>query len=104
AALVVDKRPLASGIFDVAMSEGLSLGLGCLGRELEDVEGVARIAARSPRDQLDELVRDLQVERLGAAADDDRELLLRERLELVDLAAREQGGVDLEVRVLRRRA
>ena len=56
------------------------------------------------RDQLDELVRHVGAELRGAPPDDRRELLVRERHELVDLAPREQGRVDLEVRVLGRRA
>ena len=47
---------------------------------------------------------DLRLELLRAAADDDGQLLLGERLELVDLCAREQRRIDLEVGVLGRRA
>ena len=43
-------------------------------------------------------------ELVRAASHDDREILGRERLELVHLRAREQRGVDLVVRVLGRRA
>ena len=103
AALVVDERPLARGIVDVDLSEGLSLGPGRLGRELEDVEGVPRVAARPVRDQLDHLVGDLRAELVGPAAHDQRQLRVGERLELVDLRPRQKRGVDLEVRVLGRR-
>ena len=47
---------------------------------------------------------DLGAELVGPAAHDQRELLVGERHELVDLAPRQQRRVDLEVRVLRRRA
>jgi hypothetical protein len=55
AALVVDERPLAGGILDVDLAEGLSLGQSRLRRELEDVQRVPGVAAGSARDQLDHL-------------------------------------------------
>ena len=60
AALVVDERPLAGGVLDVLLGEGLALGSGRVKRELEDVERVSRVAAGAAGDQLDELVRDLE--------------------------------------------
>src|SRR5439155_17366560 len=84
--------------------ERSALGPGGVERELEDVERIPRVPSGASRDQLDELLRHLGFQLLGASPDDRRELLVRERDELVDLAARKQGRVDLEIRVLRRRA
>ena len=56
AAFVVDERSFPSGIFNMDRSEGLSLGHGRLGRELEDVERVAGVASSPAGDQLDDLV------------------------------------------------
>ena len=101
---VVAERPLPCCVLDVRRGERLPGGRCGLRRELEDVERRAAVAARARRDQLDDLVRRLGAEQLRAAADDRRQVVLRERLELVDGAAGEQGGIDLEVRVLGRRA
>ena len=102
-ALVVDERPFARSIVNVAMSQDLVPGHGCLGRELEDVEGVPGVAARTVRDQLDHLVGGLRPELLGPAAHDQGQLHVRQWLQLVDLRPRQERGVDLEVRVLGRR-
>jgi hypothetical protein len=75
-----------------------------LGRELEDVQCVSGIAAGPPRDQLDDPVRGFGAELVRAAPHDQRQLPLGQRLQFVDLRAREEGRVDLEVRVLGRRA
>src|SRR5205823_2047885 len=100
AGLVVDERPLASGVLDVLLEHGLVLGAGGLNCELEDVQRVACVAARPPRYQRDELVAQLRLERLDAMTRNEGELLLGQRLQLVDLAAREQCRVDLEIWVL----
>ena len=105
AALVVDERPLARCILDLLLVHGRVPRPGGLRRELEDVQRVARVAAgplappaRRPR-------RGPRPPSASAPRAHDRaQLFLAERLQLVDLDAREQGGVDLEVRVLGRRA
>ena len=85
-------------------STGRALGRGRLRRELEDPERAARVAARPRGDQLLDLGSELDAELARAAADDLAQLLARERLELVHLHPREQRRVELEVRVLGRRA
>ena len=75
-----------------------------LARELDDVVRRARVAARTRRNERNELVRDVRSELGGAAADDRLELAERQRLELVHLRPGEERRVDLEVRVLGRRA
>ncbi len=84
-------------------AKATALGSGSLDSELDDVERIAGIAARAARDELDDLAVDLDVERFCAAPHDLRQLVSRQRLELVDLAPREQRRVDLEVRILGRR-
>ena len=64
----------------------------------------AGVAAGAAGDHLDELVRDLGADRRRSAPDDLAQILVGERLQLDDLAAREQRRVDLEVRVLGRRS
>ena len=103
-ALVVAQRPLAGGVVDVALLERRPLGLRGLPRELDRRERGARVAAGPPCDQRDDLVGHVRVDRGSAAPDDLGQLLLDERLELDHLAAGEQRRVDLEVRVLGRRA
>ena len=55
-------------------------------------------------DELRHVVGDLDVELGRAALDDAEQVVVRVRLELVELRAREERRVDLEVRVLGRRA
>ena len=74
--------------------------VGGLARKLDDVERASRVAARAVRDQLYDVVGCFAADLAQPAANDDRHLLGRERLELVHLRARDEGGVDLVVRVL----
>ena len=104
AGLVVDERALARRVLDVALADRDPLGPSALYGQLEDVQRRARVAAGPLRDQRDELGRQLRVELGGAAPDDRLDVFEPERLELVELHAREKGRVDLEVRVLRGRA
>ena len=104
AALVVDERPLARRVVDVARLERRRLRLRGLRRQLEDVQRVARVAAGAPRDQLLDLGGHLGAERRRAAPHDLDKRLVRVGLELVHLRAGEERGVHLEVRVLGRRA
>ena len=80
-----------------------ALGDGGLPRELEGREGAAGVAARLAHDRGGDVGRDLRAELGGAAGDDGRHLLVRQRLELDHGAAGDEGGVDLEVGVLGRR-
>ena len=76
-------------------------------RQLERVQRRPRIAVGARREELDHLVGHLGLRALAAldrAPQQRLEVLGRELLELVDLRAREQRAVDLEVRVLRRGA
>ena len=79
--------------------------------QLEDVERAARVAVGEPRDQPERGGLGLDPGRpepaLGIrerARQDGDDVVLGERLQHVDPAARQQGGVHLEGRVLRRRA
>ena len=56
AALVVDEGTLAGGVLDVLFAERRAFGAGGLSGQLEDVQGVPRVPAGAPRDQVDELV------------------------------------------------
>ncbi len=82
--LVVDHWALARCVLDVLLGQ---LALRGLRGELDDVERGARIAAGALHDQLDDLVRHGRTELVGAAPHDDREILWRERRELVHLRA-----------------
>jgi hypothetical protein len=85
--------------------------LGVLGRGLEQVQRAARVAARRLRDEREGVV--VEPEVAGAeparnvpqrALDDPRDRLRGERLEHDDLAAGQERAVELEGRVLGRRA
>ena len=104
AVLVVDERPLAGGVLDVPLRDRSVFRLCGLRRELEHVECRAGVAARVPGDPQHEVVVELDPELSAPRARDQGEVVEREWLELVDLAARQQSRVDLEVRVLRGRA
>ncbi len=104
AGLVVDERALARRVLDVPFAGGHALGLGGLHGQLEDPERGARVAARAMGDEPFCLLGERGAERLLAAPNDLEQLLLAERLELVELGAREQRRVELEVRVLGGRA
>ena len=103
-ALVVAERALPGGVVDVPLGERHSLRPRRLPGELDGRERGAGVAAGAAGDQRDDLLVERGLDRGGAAAHDLGELLLGERLELDDLAAGEEGGVDLEVGVLRRGA
>ena len=102
--LVVEQRPLARGIVDVSFRERLARSLRGLQRELDDVVHGPRITARTCRDELQQVVRDLGSELRSAATRHCLELLHRQRQELVHLGSRQQRRVHLEVGVLGRRA
>ena len=82
-------------------------GTGGLDRHVQRRERGPRVAARAGREQLERLVGDCR--RVGDAAlglgeravQEDAQVRGLEDAQLVDLGAREQGGVDLEVGVLR---
>ena len=104
AALVVGERPLARGVVDVTLLERAALGPRRLDRQLEDVERVARVAAGAGRDQLFDPGETSTSSASAPRRTTSRSVVDRVRLELVDLQPREQRRVDLEVRVLGRRA
>ena len=91
------------------------LGLGQGDRALEDVERGPCVAAGEPDEVLERVVGEgdaaVRTERPGQPAllvierppDDDRDLVVGQRLEAPDAHPRQEGGVDLEVRVLGRR-
>jgi hypothetical protein len=74
-----------------------------VGGEVEGGERGARIAAGARGEEGDRVVVGLGAERLHGAAQDDLDVAGQKRAQLVDLAARQQRRVDLEVRVLGRR-
>ena len=77
-----------------------------LARELERVERRPRVAARARGEEGDRLVVDRRLAALAAverAPQQPLDVRRLQRVQLVDLGAREQRGVDLEVRVLGRR-
>ena len=82
--LVVDDGTLARRVLDVLLRDRAARGLGC---ELDDVECVARVAARAPDDEIDDVVGRFPTDFGKAAPHDDRHLLRRQRLELVHLHA-----------------
>src|SRR5207253_10342133 len=86
------------------LRHGRSLRLGGGRRELEDVPRSAVVPSRASAHETRELWLELGSELCGTAAHGLAELLVGERLELVDLGARDECGVDLVVRVLGRRA
>jgi hypothetical protein len=100
ATLVVDDGPPASGVLDVALLERGALGRCGLRGELERIECGSRVSSGSLGDESGELFRHVQPEVLCSASNDDREVVVRQWLELVDLRAREKCGIDLEVGVL----
>ena len=102
AALVVDERLLAGGVADVVGGDRAAAGRR-RGR-VEHVQGVAGVAAGGVHDLLAQLVGELDAERRLAPAHDRLDVGGVERQELEQLAAAEQGRVDLEVRVLGGRA
>ena len=105
AGLVVDERPLARRVLDVRLRERLARGLRGLRRELEDVQRGARVAAGARARSARRSSSGSSTPSAAAPRRDDRlEVLVRQRLELVQLHPREQRRVDLEVRVLGRRA
>ena len=69
----------------MALFEVASFGACGVDRQLEDVQRVARVAAGAARDHLGDVLRHLDLERSGAAADDVDQRLDRMGLELVDL-------------------
>ena len=73
-------------------------------RELERVQRRARVPARAPGDEVDHLVGGRPADLGQRPPQQPGDVVLRELVQLVDLGARDQGGVDLEVRVLGRRA
>ena len=91
----------------LGLGERDALAGGGRARQLERVERGAGVAARAGGEELDDVAGDLDLRALAAL---DRppqqrlDLLGRELLELVDLRAREQRAVDLEVGVLGRGA
>ena len=101
---VVAQRALAGRVGDVPRLERCALGCGGLPGELERRERAPRVAPGLARDRRGDVGGDVDAELGGASRDDRRDLVVRERLQLDDGAAGEQGGVDLEVRVLGRRA
>jgi hypothetical protein len=85
ARLVVVERPLPRRVLDMLLGDRATR---CrLRRELEDAERRARVAARPVRDELSQLVPELDAELRLAAPHDLGELLLGERPELVQLRA-----------------
>ena len=104
AALVVDERALRRSVFDVTRLEPRVFGARRLHRELENRERVAGIATGELGNERLDLRLDFDVELGRAAPDDQLQLVQVQRLELVELRARKERRVDLEVRVLRRRA
>jgi len=85
-ALVVDERPLARRVLDVPLRELIALRLRGLPRELEHVERRAGVASGTRRDRPDELLRHLGPELGRPAPHELGEIILRERLQLDDLA------------------
>jgi hypothetical protein len=87
----------------VCLREWLAGGLRCLQGELDDVVDGTRITAGASGNEPEQVVGDLGAKLRGPAAGHRLELLHGKWLELVDLSSRQEGGVDLEVGVLRRR-
>jgi len=87
AALVVQERPLRRRFLRVPRLEGRSFRLRGQPRELDDVQRVPRIAARELRDPFRDVFRNAGTELGRATPHDDEQLLVRQRLERVDLAA-----------------
>ena len=86
-ALVVDDRALARRVLDVMLPERRTLCGRRLPGQLEDVQGVARVTPGTGGDRGGQLRRHVCVEELGPAPHHGFEVLGRERLQLVDLAA-----------------
>jgi hypothetical protein len=101
---VVPKGTLPCGVADVLDPERLACGTRRLPRELERLKRRPRVAARDRGELGGDLVGRLRPKLARAARHDLRELLERQRLELDHGAAGEKRLVDLEVRVLGRRA
>src|SRR5688572_29120084 len=95
AVLVVNDGTPARCVLDVTLFDNACLALRRSPRQLEDVERRASVTARASGNLEHKLVRQRCAELRGAAADQEREILVGQRFELVDLAAREQRGVDL---------
>jgi len=102
---VVADRAALEGVLGRGERDGLR-GAGRLARELERGQRGARVPARAGGEELERLGRD----RLGVAPalldralEQTQHVLRGEHPQLVDLGAREQRGVDLEVGILRRR-
>ena len=102
---------------DVALGVADVLRLGERGRALEDVEGGPRVAAGERHEVIEGRRRDSATPPVGPSepasprsgsamrpADDARDLVVGQRLEPPDAHPRQERGVDLEVRVLGRRA
>ena len=103
-ALVVAERALAGRVVDVTLLERDALGLSGLPGQLDGAQRRAGVAAGAAGDHLDEVGRNLGADRRRSTPDDLAQILVGERLQLDDLAAGEERRVDLEVRVLGRRA
>ncbi len=102
AVAVVSQRPLSGGVGDVARLEDDALGRRRLPGQLEGGERAAGITSGFVRDRLDHVGRNVDPQLARSASGHSRDLVVGERLQLDDGAAREQCGVDLEVGVLGR--
>ena len=103
AALVVDERPLAGRVLDVLLGDRPSPAVAAA--DLEDVQRVARVAAR-PAGRSASRGRRTSVDserRLARGRSPARARTISSGCELVELHPAEQRRVDLEVRVLGRR-
>ena len=105
AALVVEERPLACRVLDVGSRRAATSSARAVSAASSRIESAVR-ASPPARRAISASGRGASSTPSAAAPrrDDLDELLLGERLELVDLHAREERGVELEVRVLGRRA
>ena len=77
---VVAERPLPGGVFDMGRRERLARGARGLPRELERLQGGARVAARAARDLRGNVLGNIGAELDGAALDDTQQILHLERL------------------------
>ena len=102
---VVEERALARRVENVLIRERETLGRGRRCGELEDLECRACVATCALREKLERLAGRLDAERRDPAFDDRRRARPRRAtVNSIDGAAREERRVDLEVRVLGRRA
>ncbi len=104
AALVVADGLALHRVLGVGQRDLLAGARGGVQRQLERVQRRARVPARAPGDELDDLVGRRPADLLQRPPQQPRDVVLRELVQLVDLGARDQGRVDLEVRVLGGRA